>query len=67
MLSSFEKGQQLFYKPIHSFSLLKLEMLKIHIKINLTNDFIHPLKPLVDASIFFISKSNSRLQLCVDY
>lgn len=50
--------QQLFYKPIDSLKPVKLETLKIYIKINLANNFIRPAKFSNNISIFFVNKSN---------
>lgn len=61
------KGQQLLYKPIYSLKLVKLEILKIYIEINLANGFIQPFKSSIGTLIFFIQKPNSSFWLCVYY
>lgn len=47
-------GEQLFYRPIYTLELIKLETLKVYIKTNLANNFIRPFK---DAFIIFNWKS----------
>ena len=60
-------GQQLFYKPIYSLRLIKLETLKAYIESNLANGFIRPSKLPASTPILFNQKSNSSLQLWVNY
>lgn len=54
-------GQQLFYMPIYTLELVKLESLKVYIKTNLANNFISPFK---DAFTIFNWKS-SNFSSCV--
>ena len=51
-------GQQLFYRPIYSLKLVKLETLKAYIEINQANKLIKLFKPSVGTLIFFDRKSN---------
>ena len=48
-----EKGKQPSFGPIYSLGSVKLETLKIYIKINLTNGFIQLSKSFIRAFIFF--------------
>ena len=48
-----EKSKQLFFNPIYSLELVKLEILKTYIKTNLANGFIWPFKSLVEILILF--------------
>ena len=50
---NLEKGKQPPYWFIYSQGLLKLEMFKTYIDINLANNFIHPSKSPADAPILF--------------
>ena len=59
--------KQPLYSPIYSLGPLELETLKIYIETNLANGFIRHSKSPTGASILFICKKNSSLQLCVDY
>lgn len=49
-----QERQQLFYKPIYSFGLVKLKTLKTYTKYNLANKFIGLLKLPVSAFIFYV-------------
>lgn len=55
-LIALEKDKQSLYEQIFRLKLMKLEILKTNIKINLANSFIKPLKSLVNAVILFIYK-----------
>lgn len=57
------KNKLLLYSVIYSLKLIELKSFKIHIKINLANSFIQPLKLLKDTFIFFIKKPDSNFQL----
>ena len=59
--------QQPPYGSIYSLRPVELETLKAYIKINLANGFIRLSKSPADAPILFKRKSNSFLQLYVDY
>ena len=48
-----KKGKQLFFRLIYNLSLIKLEILKIYIKTNLTNDFIQSYKSFTKILILF--------------
>lgn len=48
-----KKDKQLFFVPIYSLKLIKLEIFKTYIKINLANSFIWPFKLLAFVSILF--------------
>lgn len=48
------EGKQLFYKPIYTFNLVKLMILKTYIKTYLKTKFIPSSKSLANMSIFFI-------------
>lgn len=48
------KSQQPSYKPIYNLGPVKLETLKINIKINLANNFICCSKFPIDAPILFV-------------
>ena len=48
-----KKDKQPFFKPIYSLKLIKLEILKIYIKIDLVNGFIQPFKSLANILILF--------------
>lgn len=51
-----EPGKQPPYKSIYSLGLVKLEIFKIYIKINLVNGFIQPSMFPVEDHIFFALK-----------
>ena len=59
--------KQLPYRLIYSLGPVELKTLKTYIKTNLANGFIQPFKSPVGAPMFFVQKTNSSLQLCVDY
>lgn len=61
------KAKLPFYRPIYAMSLIKLETLKIYIKIYLKTRFILFFKSLTDILILFDKKLNSNLQLYIDY
>ena len=48
-----KKDKQLFYSLIYILKLIKIEILKAYIKINLANDFIWPFKSLIIILILF--------------
>ena len=48
-----KEDNQLFFGPIYSLSLVKLETLKIYIETNLANGFIQPFKFSANISILF--------------
>ncbi len=58
---------KLFYGPIYSLDLVKLEILKTYIKNNLANNFIKLSKSLVGISILFDKKPDGNLSLYIDY
>ena len=62
-----EKDKQLPFVSIYSLKLVKLETLKIYIKINLANGFIWLSKSSTRAFILFDKKPNRSLHLCVNY
>lgn len=51
---NYKNIKQLSYEVIHSLKLIELEISETYIKINLTNNFIQPLKFSAKAIIFFI-------------
>ena len=51
-------GQQSFYGPIYSLSLVKLKTLKTYIETNFGNNFIWPSKSPAGTSILFLKKRN---------
>ena len=65
--TKFQEGQQLFYKPIYSLSLVKLKTLKTYIEINLANTFIRPSKSPIGTLTLFVVKPDGSLCLYVDY
>ena len=48
-----EENKQLFFKSIYNLGLVKLEILKTYIKINLFNCFIQTFKSFIKIFIFF--------------
>ena len=48
-----EKSKQSLFKPIYSLKIIKLEILKTYIEINLANSFIWLFKFLIKIFIFF--------------
>ena len=60
-------GQQPPYDPIYSLEPVELETLKAYIETNLANGFIRSSKSPSNAPILFDQKSDSSLQLYVDY
>ena len=46
---------------------MELKILKTYIQTNLANGFIQLSKFFADVLILFVYKSNSKLQLCIDY
>ena len=60
-------GQQPLYRHIYSLGLVELEIIRAYIETNLANSFIRPSKSPVGAFILFDRKSNSFLQLHVNY
>lgn len=59
-------GNQPPYEPIYSLRPMKLETLKIFIKINLANDFIRSFKSLADALILVVWKPDVSVCLCIN-
>ena len=59
--------QQSPYEPIYSLGLVELKTLKAYIETNLANEYIRPSKSPIGASILFNQKSDSFLQLCINY
>lgn len=53
------KDQILLYQPIYTLKLVKLNILKILIKINITIGFLKPSKSLINAIMLFEKKSDS--------
>lgn len=51
--------KQLFYSPIYSLKMIELKILKIYIKINITNSFIKLFKLLANILILFIYKKKN--------
>lgn len=64
---NLEPGKPLFYGPIYSLELVKLETFKIYIETNLANIFICPSKSSFKALILFIQKLAGNFRLYVDY
>ena len=62
-----EKSKQPLFGPIYNLESIKLEALKIYIKTNLANDFIHSFKSPAKAPILFDQKQNQSLGFCVDH
>ena len=62
-----EKSKQLFYGPIYSLGLVKLEIFKIYIETNLANGFIWASKSPANIPILFVHKPNDSFGLCVNY
>lgn len=62
-----EPSKQLFYVPIYSLRLVKLNSLKTYIKINLVNSFICLFKSPAKAPILFVNKLYNNFRLDVDY
>ena len=60
-------SQQPPYGPIYSLGPVELEILKTYIETNLANGFIRLFKSPAGAPILFERKSDSFLQLCVNY
>ena len=60
-------SQQPPYAPIYSLRPGELKTLKAYIETNLANKFIRPSKSPVGAPILFDRKSDSFLQLCINY
>lgn len=61
------EGKQLPYRSIYRLSLIEFEILKTYIEIHLKLGFIRPSKSPTEAPILFHKKSDSYLQLCVNY
>lgn len=62
-----KKSKQLLYNLIYSLELMKLEILKAYIKLNLANDFIQLFKSYISISILFDQKKNNRFYLYINY
>ena len=60
-------SQQPFYWSIYSLRPVELVTLKAYFKTNLANGFIRPSRSSIGIFILFDQKSNSFLQLCVNY
>lgn len=60
-------GKQPSYRSIYGLRLLKLEILKTFIEINLANGFIRSFKSSIGAPILFIKKLDSSFRLYIDY
>lgn len=60
-------NKQPFFNSIYSLELIKLEILKTYIKIDLTSSFIRLSKFLFGTSILFVQIKNGSLYLFVDY
>lgn len=61
------ENKQPLYRSIYSISPMKLETLKIYIKIYLKTTFIRRFKSLAGASILFEQKSDGNFCLCINY
>ena len=59
--------QQPPYGPIYSLKPIELKTLKAYIETNLANGFIRPFKSPANTPILFDRKSDSFLQLCINY
>ena len=55
------------YNLIYSLGQVKLEILKIYIKVNLASSFIRPSNSPSHGPILFIQKKDNSLWLCIDY
>ena len=62
-----EESKQPFFGFIYSLKLIKLEILKIYIKINLANGFIQPFKSFAKAPILFDKKLDKNFCLYINY
>lgn len=51
---NLEEGKQPLYGSIYSLGPMELKILKIYIKTNLINGFIHPSKSSASAPILFV-------------
>lgn len=60
-------GKQLFYGPLYSLGLVKLETLRTYMKTYLKIRFSWPCKFLASASILFEKKLDGSFQLFRDY
>lgn len=60
-------SKQLIYKTFYSLKLIEIKTLKIYIKINLDNSFIKLLMLSINASIFFVQKSEGSFYLYIYY
>lgn len=58
--------KQPLYEPIYTFSLVKLETLKVYIKIYINIGFIRLSKSLASIPIFFDKKPDNNLRLCIE-
>ena len=61
------KKNQPSYRFIYIFSLLKLEILKAHIKTYLKTEFIQTSKSFTSTSIFYDKKLEVNFYLCVNH
>ena len=62
-----ETSKQSFFSPIYSLESVELEILKIYIKISLTNNFIWPSKSSAKAFILSDYKLNKSFYLYINY
>ena len=62
-----KESKQPPFDLIYSPGLVKLEILKTYIKINLANNFFQPFKSLAEAPILFDKKLDRSLRLHIDY
>ena len=62
-----EEGKQPSFRPIYNLGLMELKILKIYIKTNLVNNFIHLFKSPAGVPILFDKKPNRILHFYVDY
>lgn len=53
------KDQILLYRPIYTLKLVKLDILKTYIKIDMAIGFLKPSKSLINAIMLFEKKSDS--------
>lgn len=61
------KTKQLYYRLIFTFSLVKLESLKIYIKFHTKTTFIQLLKYFANTSILFLKETESTFYIYFDW
>lgn len=66
-LPSLKDSKQSFDKFIYSLTIVKLEILKIYIKVNFKNRFSKSSKFFISTLILFVKKFNSLLLLSINY